>query len=101
MRISLTVVDPLTRNAADVLLDADPYTPVGELAPQLAAAVRWGETAGAAVVSLAARQAPGAVSGGSADAGGLGIPSQDAAVRLYVAGLPLDPAGSLADSPLR
>lgn len=101
MRISLTVVDPLTRNAADVLLDADPYTPVGELAPQLAAAVRWGETAGAAVVSLAARRAPGAVSGGSADAGGLGIPSQDAAVRLYVAGLPLDPAGSLADSPLR
>jgi len=36
MRLALTVVSPATRTQADVLLDADPATPVGEVATELA-----------------------------------------------------------------
>jgi S-DNA-T family DNA segregation ATPase FtsK/SpoIIIE len=35
MRLALTVVSPATRQFADVLLDADPATPVGEIAAEL------------------------------------------------------------------
>src|ERR1700752_5252299 len=35
MRLALTVVSPATRQVADVLLDADPATPVGEIAAEL------------------------------------------------------------------
>src|SRR5579863_8130406 len=35
MRLALTVVAPATRQSADVLLDADPATPVGEIAAEL------------------------------------------------------------------
>jgi hypothetical protein len=36
MRLALTVVSPTVRQQADVLLDADPATPVGEVAVELA-----------------------------------------------------------------
>ena len=35
MRLTLTVVSPATRQLADVLLDADPATPVGEISAEL------------------------------------------------------------------
>jgi S-DNA-T family DNA segregation ATPase FtsK/SpoIIIE len=35
MRLALTVVSPATRQLADVLLDADPATPVGEITAEL------------------------------------------------------------------
>jgi len=35
MRLALTVVSPATRQLADVLLDADPATPVGEISAEL------------------------------------------------------------------
>jgi hypothetical protein len=36
MRLALTVVAPVARAQADVVLDADPATPVAEVAEQLA-----------------------------------------------------------------
>ena len=35
MRLALTIVSPAARRQADVLLEADPATPVGEVAAQL------------------------------------------------------------------
>jgi hypothetical protein len=35
MRLALTVVSPATRNWADVVIDADPETPVAAIATQL------------------------------------------------------------------
>ena len=39
MRVALTVVAPATRRAADVLLEADPATPMADIAAELASAV--------------------------------------------------------------
>ncbi len=38
MRLALTVVSPIARHWADVVVDADPATPVGELAAELSTA---------------------------------------------------------------
>ena len=35
MRLALTVVSPVARQTADILLDADPATPVADVAAQL------------------------------------------------------------------
>jgi hypothetical protein len=43
MRLALTVVSPAARTQADVLLDADPGTPVGEVAAELARLLGGGE----------------------------------------------------------
>uniref|UniRef100_A0AAU3I791 FtsK/SpoIIIE domain-containing protein n=1 Tax=Streptomyces sp. NBC_01393 TaxID=2903851 RepID=A0AAU3I791_9ACTN len=83
MRLTLTVVDPLGGATADVVLDADPESSVGDIAKELAAHV--GYDGGAQIIPLGHHQ--GAAGGGAPVA--------------YVDGYPVDPAATIATSPLR
>ncbi|MGW3667101.1 FtsK/SpoIIIE domain-containing protein [Streptomyces sp. NPDC005141] len=83
MRLTLTVVDPLGGATADVVLDADPESSVGDIAKELAEHVGYG--GGAQIIPLG--QHRGAVGGGAPLA--------------YVDGYPVDPAATIGTSPLR
>ncbi|MET9893353.1 FtsK/SpoIIIE domain-containing protein [Streptomyces sp. NPDC006465] len=83
MRLTLTVVDPLGGATADVVLDADPESSVGDIAKELAEHVGYG--GGAQIIPLGQHQ--GAVTGGAPLA--------------YVDGYPVDPAATIGTSPLR
>jgi S-DNA-T family DNA segregation ATPase FtsK/SpoIIIE len=104
VKVTLTVVDPATRVEADLLLDADPATRVGDLADTLARAVRaGGASAGpgatATVVSLASRRPGFGV--GAEDDDGLGSMLPAVGTRIFVAGDPVDPDLELGASPIR
>ncbi|MDX6354957.1 MAG: segregation ATPase FtsK/SpoIIIE, family, partial [Streptomyces sp.] len=81
MRLSLTVVDPLGGDRADVVVDADPVSSVADVARELGRKVGGG---GAEIISIA---------GGSARSPG--------APAVYVDGYAVDPGWSVAQSPLR
>ncbi|MFF4276372.1 FtsK/SpoIIIE domain-containing protein [Streptomyces sp. NPDC001536] len=81
MRLSLTVVDPIGGASADVVLDADPESSVGDITRELARHV--GFDGGAQIIPI----------GGHANPGG--------APHAYVDGYPLDPASNIVGSPLR
>ncbi|MFE9249978.1 FtsK/SpoIIIE domain-containing protein [Streptomyces sp. NPDC007088] len=81
MRLTVTVVDPLGGGEADVVLDADPQSPVGEIAKELAAQAGSGE--GAQIIPI-----------------GHHGPTAGAPVA-YVDGYPLDPAATVGTTPLR
>ncbi|QNA73942.1 cell division protein FtsK [Streptomyces sp. So13.3] len=81
MRLTLTVVDPLGGNRADVVLDADAASTVADIARELDRQV-GGD--GAAIISI---------SGGTA--------RQPGSPALYVDGYAVDPARTVAESPLR
>ncbi|MER5469560.1 FtsK/SpoIIIE domain-containing protein [Streptomyces sp. NPDC002685] len=83
MRLTLTVVDPLGGATADVVLDADPESSVGDIAKELAEHV--GYSGGAQIIPLGHHQ--GAAAGGAPVA--------------YVDGYPVDPAATIGTSPLR
>ncbi|WP_328554103.1 FtsK/SpoIIIE domain-containing protein [Streptomyces sp. NBC_00358] len=83
MRLTLTVVDPLGGATADVVLDADPESSVGDIAKELAEHV--GHGGGAQIIPLGHHQ--GAAGGGAPVA--------------YVDGYPVDPAATIGTSPLR
>ncbi|MCX4989248.1 MULTISPECIES: FtsK/SpoIIIE domain-containing protein [unclassified Streptomyces] len=83
MRLTLTVVDPLGGATADVVLDADPESSVGDIAKELAEHVGYG--GGAQIIPLGQHQ--GATAGGAPLA--------------YVDGYPVDPAATIGTSPLR
>ncbi|RZU16927.1 FtsK/SpoIIIE domain-containing protein [Streptomyces sp. BK239] len=89
MRLSLTVVDPIGGSSADVVLDADPESSVGDIVRELARHVagpdRLGshEDAGAEVVPIGGRQLP------------------ERTVQAFVDGYALDPAANVVGSPLR
>ncbi|WP_392973292.1 FtsK/SpoIIIE domain-containing protein [Streptomyces sp. LN245] len=83
MRLTLTVVDPLGGATADVVLDADPESSVGDIAKELAEHVGYG--GGAQIIPIGHHQ--GAAGGGAPVA--------------YVDGYPVDPAATIATSPLR
>src|ERR1700752_847186 len=68
MRLALTVVSPATRQVADVLLDADPATPVGEIAAELGRFASVGNVA----APDGAAGSYGAGEYGAGDAGGPG-----------------------------
>ncbi|MFF9125766.1 FtsK/SpoIIIE domain-containing protein [Streptomyces sp. NPDC014889] len=86
MRLSLTVVDPLGGTSADVVLDADPESSVGDVTRELAEHLGLGD--GAQIISLAGhQQGAGHGSGGAPQA--------------YIDGYPLDPAATVVGSPLR
>jgi DNA segregation ATPase FtsK/SpoIIIE, S-DNA-T family len=117
MRLALTVVSPAARRRADVLLDADPQTPAGELAAEFArlldaAAHPLPAADGAHILQFpsvrdrhqrADRHGPGAVgsvlapspAAGQAFAAGPAVPALYAEHRLVPAEQPL------AESPLR
>ncbi|MFF5159872.1 FtsK/SpoIIIE domain-containing protein [Streptomyces sp. NPDC000348] len=82
MRLTLTVVDPFGGDAADVVLDADPESTVGDIARELAAQVGRG---GAQVIPLGHQ--------GQVPAGG--------APAVYVDGYAVDPGATVVGSPLR
>ncbi|SEN07629.1 FtsK/SpoIIIE domain-containing protein [Actinacidiphila rubida] len=81
MRLSLTVVDPLGGDRADVLVDTDPASTVADVARALGQKVSGG---GAEIISI---------SGGAARTPG--------SPAVYVDGYALDPNWSVAQSPLR
>ncbi|MFJ6508999.1 FtsK/SpoIIIE domain-containing protein [Streptomyces sp. NPDC091879] len=83
MRLTLTVVDPLGGATADVVLDADPESSVGDIAKELAEHVGYG--GGAQIIPLGHHQ--GAAGGGAPVA--------------YVDGYPVDPGATIGTSPLR
>ncbi|MEU6278717.1 FtsK/SpoIIIE domain-containing protein [Streptomyces sp. NPDC047028] len=84
MRLSLTVVDPVAGGSADVVLDADPETTVGDVAQELARQVGFGGQGGAQVIPIGGPRQP---------AGGGPL--------AYVDGYALDPAATVVGSPLR
>ncbi|MFF1809816.1 FtsK/SpoIIIE domain-containing protein [Streptomyces sp. NPDC058251] len=82
MRLTLTVVDPLGGATADVVLDADPESSVGDIAKELASHV--GYSGGAQIIPIGQHQA-----------------AQSGAPVAYVDGYPVDPAATIGTSPLR
>lgn len=110
MRLALTVVSPAERQWADVVLDADPATPVGEVAAELERFARGG-------FAPAFADLPGAADDGEPGArvlqfpgprsrGSLAMPAADPwlqarAVPLFVDYQQVAPQLTLADSPLR
>ncbi len=84
MRLTLTVVDPLGGANADVVLDADPESSVGDIAKELAAHV--GYSGGAQIIPIGQH-------GQQAGSGGAPL--------AYVDGHPVDPASTIGTSPLR
>ncbi|MFE9686007.1 FtsK/SpoIIIE domain-containing protein [Streptomyces sp. NPDC006285] len=91
MRLTLTVVDPLGGASADVVLDADPESSMGDITKELAAHV--GYRGGARIIPIG--QQPGSGGGGGGNGGGNGSPIA------YVDGHPVDPSATIATSPLR
>jgi S-DNA-T family DNA segregation ATPase FtsK/SpoIIIE len=81
VRLSLTVVDPIGGASADVVLDADPESSVGDITRELARHV--GLADGAQIIPI----------GGHANPGG--------APQAFVDGYPLDPGANIVGSPLR
>ncbi|MFJ5839882.1 FtsK/SpoIIIE domain-containing protein [Streptomyces shenzhenensis] len=82
MRLTLTVVDPFGGGSADVVLDADPESSVGDIAQELAKQVGVG---GAQVIPIGQHQA---------------VPPGGAPL-VYVDGYAVDPAATVVGSPLR
>ncbi|MDI6519208.1 FtsK/SpoIIIE domain-containing protein [Streptomyces coelicoflavus] len=82
MRLTLTVVDPYGGGTADVVLDADPESTVGDIAEELAKQVG---VAGAQVIPIGHQ--------GQAGAGGAPL--------VYVDGYAVDPSATVIGSPLR
>ncbi|MFE9767879.1 FtsK/SpoIIIE domain-containing protein [Streptomyces sp. NPDC005808] len=82
MRLTLTVVDPLGGADADVVLDADPESTVGDIAKELATHVGYG--GGAQIIPIGQHHASG---------GGAPV--------TYVDGYPVDPSATIGTSPLR
>ncbi|MFJ9708581.1 FtsK/SpoIIIE domain-containing protein [Streptomyces sp. NPDC101234] len=91
MRLSLTVVDPVGGATADVVLDADPESTVGDVARELARQVGPGfpdSNEGAQVIPIGAHRQQAAV-------------AQASGPHAYVDGYALDPAATVVGSPLR
>ncbi|MER6677601.1 FtsK/SpoIIIE domain-containing protein [Streptomyces sp. NPDC000983] len=83
MRLTLTVVDPFGGGTADVVLDADPESTMGDIAQELAKQVGH---SGAQVIPIG--QQPQQVPGNNAPL-------------LYVDGYAVDPAATVLNSPVR
>ncbi|MEV8318985.1 FtsK/SpoIIIE domain-containing protein [Streptomyces sp. NPDC059900] len=86
MRLTLTVVDPLGGANADVVLDADPESSVGDIAKELAQQVGYGG-GDAQIIPIGGHQLPGAGQGG--------------APVVFVDGYPIDASATIGTSALR
>ncbi|MGV9454703.1 FtsK/SpoIIIE domain-containing protein [Streptomyces sp. NPDC003635] len=82
MRLTLTVVDPFGGGTADVVLDADPESTVGDIAAELAKQVGH---SGAQIIPIGQPQH---------------VPGNNAPL-LYVDGYAVDPSATVLNSPLR
>jgi S-DNA-T family DNA segregation ATPase FtsK/SpoIIIE len=85
VRLSLTVVDPISGASADVVLDTDPESPVGGIVRELAR--RVGPAHGAQIIPIDSQR-------GLSGDGGDGP-------QAFVDGYALDPTTTIAGSPLR
>jgi S-DNA-T family DNA segregation ATPase FtsK/SpoIIIE len=118
MRLALTVVSPATRQLADVLLDADPATPVGEVAAMLDRFVSGGFTLppedgagssghaqfggdGTGPAGARVLQFPGARTNGTLAMSSPSFQARPAAAPVYLDYQLVPPGVSLAESPLR
>ena len=106
MRLALTVVSPMARHRADVVIDADPATPVGELAAELDRLAPGGFTGQQPPTgpgSAQVLQFPGPRAHGSLAMAGpvVGRGQQAQAVPLFVDFQRVPPQLSLAQSPIR
>ncbi|MEV0639624.1 FtsK/SpoIIIE domain-containing protein [Streptomyces sp. NPDC050619] len=106
MRLSLTVVDPIGGVSADVVLDADPESSVGDITRELARHV--GLEVGPAAGSAAGSDDGAQIIPIGAHRGGGGGNSQvfapafaQPSVQAYVDGYGLDPDANVVGSPLR
>jgi DNA segregation ATPase FtsK/SpoIIIE, S-DNA-T family len=109
MRLALTVVSPVERRAADVVLDADPATPVSDLAAELEHFMSGGRAPGA----YAAQRGTDPASGtrvpqfpASRAQGSLAVSSpathaEPPSIPLYVHYQQIPPQLTLAESPIR
>jgi DNA segregation ATPase FtsK/SpoIIIE, S-DNA-T family len=99
MRLALTVVSPTARQWADVVLDADPATPVGEVAAELDRLANGGDGSGAQVLRFPGPHSHDAVAVARSVRG---YPRQEpAAIPLYVEFQQIAPQLTLAQSPIR
>ena len=106
MRLALTVVSPTARHWADVVVDADPATPVGELAAELDRLAQGGFTGQQPPTGPGHAQVlqfPGPHAHGSLAMAGpvAGYAQQAQAVPLYVDFQRVPPQLTLAQSPVR
>ena len=106
MRLALTVVSPTARHWADVVVDADPATPVGELAAELDRLAHGGfagQQPPTGPGHAQVLQFPGPQTHGSLAMAGpvVGHAQQAQAVPLYIDYQVVPPRLSLAQSPLR
>jgi S-DNA-T family DNA segregation ATPase FtsK/SpoIIIE len=107
MRLALTVVSPGAQLPEDVVLEADPATPVAQLAVELGRFMSGGWTAqgppsidagggtGARVLRFPGPRSDGSLAMASPD------PGEFWAVPLYVSGQRIPPRLSLLESPIR
>jgi S-DNA-T family DNA segregation ATPase FtsK/SpoIIIE len=107
MRLALTVVSPGAQRTADVVLEADPATPVAQVAAELGRFLGGDRTAqglpsigagggnGARVLRFPGPRSQGSLAMSSPD------PGEPFALPLYVSGRPVPPQLSLLESPIR
>jgi DNA segregation ATPase FtsK/SpoIIIE, S-DNA-T family len=94
MRLALTVVSPGTHRTADIVLEAGPATPVGQIAAGLGCSMGadWHR---ARVLGFPAPRSSGPLAMASP------VPDEILAVPLYVAGRLIPPRLTLLESPVR
>ena len=107
MRLALTVASPGAQRTADIVLEADPATPVAHVAAELERFMSGDRTApgppsigagggpGARVLRFPGPRPHGSLAMAAPD------PGQPWAVPLYVSGLPVPPQLTLLESPIR
>jgi S-DNA-T family DNA segregation ATPase FtsK/SpoIIIE len=106
MRLALTVVSPSAQRTADVVIEADPATPVAHIAADLAGfmggwtgqcppSIGAGGPAGGRVLRFPGPGSHGALAVDSPD------PAQPSAIPLYVGGRLVPPQLTLLESPIR
>jgi S-DNA-T family DNA segregation ATPase FtsK/SpoIIIE len=107
MRLALTVASPGAQRTADVVLEADPATPVARVAAELGRFMGGGWTAqgppsigaggrpGARVLQFPGPHSDGSLAMASPD------PAEPSALPLYVSGLRIPPQLTLLESPIR
>ena len=107
MRLALTVVSPGAQRTADVVLEADPATPVAQVAAELGRFMS-GDWTAPGPPSIGVGGSPGRGCSGfpvrartGSLAMGLPDPGEPLRVPLYVSGQPIPPQLSLPESPIR
>jgi DNA segregation ATPase FtsK/SpoIIIE, S-DNA-T family len=104
MRLVLTVVSPARQQSADIVLDADPATPIRAVAAELerfaGGGGGTGRPGGARVLSVPTRSRPSAMASGGALAYSAVAEADTLAIPLYVDYQEISPLLTLAEAPI-